>query len=362
MFTAKILRYLTSGVINNKRTQEVTMSETEARLPLFYTDLAMEAAEQLGAGEGGLPGVRMDVEERPIEDCDGVAVKVTWVAIQDSRGAEALGKPVGNYVTAECPAMKTSDILSHEGIIKVLVDLLASLEPFKNAKSVLVAGLGNHSVTPDALGPRVVSKTLVTRYLDGALPDELKPDTTRSVCAIAPGVLGTTGIETGEIIKGIVEHVKPDVVVAVDALAARSAGRVNSAVQFTDTGLCPGSGMGAGRTALTKETLGVPVVAIGVPTVVDAATLVNDTLDLMLEDMIAFTEEGSEFYKTLQNLGDEEKYPLIKRILDPYVGAMFVTPKDVDAVIERLSNIIANALNIALHPGIGKEDINRYMY
>ncbi|MCL2703448.1 MAG: GPR endopeptidase [Defluviitaleaceae bacterium] len=335
------------------------MSETEAHIPLFYTDLAMEAAENLGTGGEGIPGVRMELEDCQI---DGGTVKITRVFIEDENGAKALGKPVGTYVTAESASMKQNDIHAHEGIIKVLVDLLAGLEPLKNAKSILIVGLGNRYITPDALGPRVVSKALVTRYFEGEPAEDLKSGKLRYVCAVAPGVLGTTGIETGEIIKGITQHVKPDVVIAVDALAARSAARVNTTVQFTDTGLSPGSGMGTGRTALNVETLGVPVIAIGVPTVVDAATLVNDTLDLMLDDMIAATDEGSDFYNTLKDLGDTEKYGLIKRILDPYVGAMFVTPKDVDTVIDRLSNIIANALNIALHPGIGKEDINRYMY
>ncbi|MCL2406526.1 MAG: GPR endopeptidase, partial [Defluviitaleaceae bacterium] len=161
----------------------------------------------------------------------------------------------------------------------------------------------------------------------------------------------------GEIVKGLVEHVKPDVVIAIDALAARNARRVNSTIQFSDTGLSPGSGMGVGRTALSMETLGVPVVACGVPTVVDAATLVNDTMNLMLSDMKNECVEGSAFYEMLESLSEGERYGMIKRLLDPYVGAMFVTPKDVDSVIDRLSHIISDALNLALQPSLAKADI-----
>ena len=335
------------------------MCENERRGTNVYTDLAMETAESLMEGSAGIEGVSMDVDEKPIE---GDMVKVTWITIHSKEGEAALGKPMGNYVTAECAAMKANDIEAHEGVIKVLVDLLADLKSFREAKSVLVAGLGNWNATPDALGPRVLSKLLVTRHLQEVWPEGFEPGELRSVCGISPGVLGITGIETGEIIKGIVEHTKPDLVIAVDALAARSARRVNATIQFSDTGLRPGSGMGAGRRALNFETIGVPVLAIGVPTVVDAATLVNDTLDLVISEMADNVDENSAFYDTLQNLEEEDKYSMIKRVLDPYVGSMFVTPKDVDVVIDRLSNIIANALNIALHPGISKEDINRYMY
>ncbi|MDR1704999.1 MAG: GPR endopeptidase [Clostridiales bacterium] len=323
----------------------------------IYTDLALEMAETLGT-PSGIDGVSMDITMKPVP---GGAVKVTWIRVRDGNGARVMGRPIGNYITAECESMKVPDVEAHEGLIRVLVDILAGLEPVKSAKSVLVAGLGNWHVTPDALGPRVASKTLVTRHMDGTLPENLKK-AVRPVAVISPGVMGITGIETGEIIQGVVERSKPSLVIAIDALAARRVSRVNATIQIADTGLTPGSGMGNIRMPLSEETLGTPVIAIGVPTVVDAATLVNDTMDIMLEDMTTSVPQGSEFYKTLKELGDEDKYPLIKRALDPYMGNMFVTPKEVDAVIDRLSNIIANTINIALHPGITKEDINRYMY
>ncbi|MBR1442254.1 MAG: GPR endopeptidase, partial [Firmicutes bacterium] len=144
------------------------------------------------------------------------------------------------------------------------------------------------------------------------------------------------------------------------ALAARKTSRINATIQISDTGISPGAGMGNNRKVLNEEELGVPVVAIGVPTVVDAATLANDTMDNMIEAMINECESGSEFYKMLESLDKDEKYRLIRDVLDPYTENMFVTPKEIDAVMERVSNIIANAVNIALHPGITAEDINRY--
>ena len=333
------------------------MTEKEQQVPLLYTDLAMETAEGLGAGETSLPGVRVDTEEREIT---GGSVKITTVTIETDEGAAAIGKPIGSYITLESAAMKSGDILTHEEIILVFADKLSLLPRIKEAKSALIVGLGNEHVTPDALGPRVASKVLVTRFL--TLDTHNVMDNLLPVCVISPGVLGTTGIETGDIIKGIVDHVKPGVIIAVDALAARNAARVNTTIQFADTGLSPGSGMGTGRTAINEQNLGVPVIAVGVPTVISAATLVNGSIDLMISDMIKETEEGSDFYNMLKNLGEAERYSLIKRLLDPYIGSMFVTPKDVDAVIDRLSNIIANALNIVLHPGVEREDINRFMY
>lgn len=337
--------------------------EKDSAKPSIYTDLALEAAEALGCMGGSdteIEGVHMDITEKKIR---GGTLKTTWIEILDETGAASLGRRVGNYVTLESDSMKLNDIEAHEDIAKVLADCIGKLKECKRTGDVLVTGLGNWNVTPDALGPRVLSKLLVTRHIGSEVPEGIK-GAVASVAAVSPGVMGVTGIETCEIISGVVEKIKPGLVVAVDALAARRAGRVNATIQLTDTGLSPGSGMGNARKALDDESLGVPVIAIGVPTVVDAATLVNDTLDLMLEEMLKEAESGggAEFYNMLLRMADEERYSVVKSILDPYVGSMFVTPKEVDSVIDRLSNIIANALNISLHPGITKDDINRYMY
>ena len=321
------------------------------------TDLAIEAREL--AKESHAPEAdELDGVEVTTEKTD--AYYLTHVRILSETGSELMGKPIGNYITIESEQLKQNDVECHKKIIQLLSEQLRSLVQLKKEDCILVAGLGNWNITPDALGPKVISKLLVTRHLQGTLPEKIEK-TVRPVAAISPGVMGITGIETGEIIKGIVDKLQPALVIAIDALAARRSNRINAAIQMSDTGISPGAGVGNKRKLLNEETLGIPVIAIGVPTVVDAATLVNDTMDTILGEMIAQTPHGSAFYETLRTLEQEEKYRLIADILDPYAGNLFVTPKEVDAVIDRLSNIIANSINIALHPGITMEDINKYV-
>ena len=329
----------------------------------IYTDLALEIHEIISGGQKQstddyeVKGVKLSVSEVGHED-----ISVTTVQVLNQEGAEQMGKPIGNYITIESKTMRENDVEAHEKIIEEMSKKLAKLHKLNRDSSVLVVGLGNWNVTPDALGPKVISKILVTRHL----PDEVLPENIvgklRQVSAITPGVMGITGIETAETVKGIVERTKPDLIIAIDALASRSTNRINATIQMSDTGVSPGAGMGNKRMTLNEESMGVPVIAIGVPTVVDAATLINDTMDSMITDMANHVEQGSEFYTMLQDLGSENRYPLIKDLLDPYAGNMFVTPKEIDAVVERLSNVIANSINIALHPGVTKDDINRYMY
>ncbi len=321
------------------------------------TDLAIEArelAQQEKKSSEELEGVILQTNQTDI-------CQITHVKILNETGSETMGKPVGNYITIESELLKENDISSHEQMMQIVAEHIAGLTNLNKKSTILVVGLGNWNITPDALGPKVIEKILVTRHLDGVLPEEIEKSV-RSVAAISPGVMGITGIETGEIIKGVVERLQPDLVIAIDALAARKFSRINATIQMSDTGVAPGAGVGNKRMTLDKNSLGVPVLALGVPTVVDAATLINDTMDRMLEEMIAQTKEGSAFYEMLQSMDTEEKYRLIVEILNPYVGNMFVTPKEVDAVVDRLANIIANAINIALHPGITMEDINRFTY
>jgi len=321
------------------------------------TDLAIEATEMLTtkADEFNIDGVSVDTKLS-----EDKQIKITWVKIENEKGAKSMNKPIGNYITIESESMKINDVEAHEKIIEELSENIIKLHNLNKNSLILVVGLGNRNVTPDALGPKVVSKIVVTRHIKESLPEQIDASV-RPVSAVSPGVMGITGIETGEIVKGIAERIKPDLIITIDALAARCSSRINSTIQMTDTGISPGSGLGNKTMSLNYQTLGVPVIAIGVPTVVDAATLVNDTMDKMLQSMINETKEGSPFYQMLINLSNEEKYNLITEILNPYVGNMFVTPKEVDAVIERLANIIANSINIALHPGITEKDINRYL-
>ncbi len=323
------------------------------------TDLALEAREEIGKGRTG----EIDGMEVYEEEFANHRIKLTWVEITGEEASEAMGKPPGNYITIESEAMKENDTKTHEQIAKIMAKYLGKLHKLKKSASILIVGLGNQYVTPDALGPKVVSSVLVTRHLREGLPKELT-GAMRGVSAISPGVMGLTGIETMDIIKGVVDRIKPDLVVAIDALAARCTNRINATIQMSDTGISPGAGIGNKRAMLDKKSLGVPVVAIGVPTVVDAVTLVNDTMDMMLKSILVSLEEMNTeagFFRMLEGLTQDEKRGLISEILSPYAGAMFVTPKEVDAVIERLAGIIANALNMALHPGITADDINRYL-
>jgi len=226
----------------------------------FYTDLALEMAESLNTSDKSqADGV--EVETTTEED-----IEITAVRITNDAGAAAMQKPIGSYITIASPALRINDISTHERIIELLSAQLSELTSDISKQTILVIGLGNSNVTPDALGPKVVAKTLITRHILETLPEELMGGVL-SVCAIAPSVMGLTGIETAEIVRGLVAHVKPSLVIAVDALAARKVSRVNSVIQLTNTGISPGAGMGTGRMPLNQESLGVPVIAIGVPTV-----------------------------------------------------------------------------------------------
>jgi len=333
----------------------INQSRKQTNKQSIRTDLALETQEHISQSGTELSGVEVLTEED-----DELGITVTWVKILDETGAAAMGKPIGNYITIESAAMKESDTEAHEEIVKILARKLGKLHNLADNAVILVVGLGNWQVTPDALGPKVCDKILVTRHIADDTPQDLQ-GRVRAVSALSPGVMGLTGIETAEIVKGVAEKIKPDMIIAVDALAARRTSRINATIQISDAGINPGSGLGNKRTAINQSTMGVPVIGVGVPTVVDAATLVNDTMERMLDEMAEAAPDEHTFYDMLRGLQDNERYGLIKEILDPYEGNMFVTPKDVDAVIGRLANIIASGFNIALHPGITQEDVNRYL-
>jgi spore protease len=325
------------------------------------TDLAMEANELLK--EQSLREAKSEFKEPPgvdVENAGDGEIKITRVKITSPTGEAAIGKPMGNYITLEVPGLKYNDQVLYEDTCKALAKELTGIIKLGSKSTILIVGLGNWNVTPDALGPKVVSSVMVTRHLHEYVPDQVD-DGVRPVCAVAPGVLGITGIETGEIIRGIVDRVKPDIVIAIDALASRKMERVNTTIQIADTGISPGSGVGNKRKDLSKETLGVPVIAIGVPTVVDAATMANDTIDLVLDSMIEQAPKGTEFYNMLKSIDRNEKYEMIREVLQPYIGNLIVTPKEIDETVERIAKVIANGLNIALHQGITLDDVNRYI-
>lgn len=318
------------------------------------TDLAIEAKEiYQKKNNGKFPGVEV------IEENEG-EVKITKVWIKDEIGERAMGKPIGTYITLDIPAVTHYDGDSMDEVSEAMAKVLTPMVTLEKNMTALVVGLGNSSITPDALGPKVISKLMITRHLKELVPDSID-ESIRPVCGISPGVLGTTGIETGEIIKGVVEKIKPNLIICIDALASRKMERVNKTIQIGDTGISPGSGVGNKRMEISQRTLGIPVIAIGVPTVVDAATMANDTIDLAIDEMIKQSTNGGEFYNMLRAIDKNEKQKMIEEILNPYVGNLMVTPKEVDLVVDSLSKVIANGINIALQPALGLEDINRYM-
>ena len=276
------------------------------------TDLALEARERF---EEDVEIRGVEVEEAYDEQRD---IRVTVVRIRTENGAKAMGKPIGTYITLEAPRMSEPDEDYHREVSEKLAGYLKKLLDVKNEKSVLVVGLGNREVTPDALGPEAVNHLRVTRHVVREYGKAaFAREKVQLVSAIVPGVMAQTGMETLEIVRGIVAETKPDQVVVIDALAARSSKRLNRTIQISDAGIQPGSGVGNHRNSLTRETIGIPVLAIGVPTVVDAATIVYDAT------------------------GDRSSVP-------PGLNGMFVTPKNVDEMIRRLSFTISEALNLAL--------------
>ena len=307
------------------------------------TDLALEATEICEEQSTALDGVVVDTKE--LEDCT-----ITTVEIINEIGSKIMNKEIGKYITLESDLMKFDDDDSREKVINYLKDELIEIFGTDQSKKTLIIGLGNWNITSDALGPRAVSKTLVTRHIFKNYNKDYDDDFSE-VAALSPGVMGITGIETVEIVKSIVDKIKPDRVVAIDALASRKMDRVNSTIQISTGGIAPGGGVGNKRKALDKSYLGVDVIAIGVPTVVDAATLTIDVLDLAIDNLIEVSQENSEFYKMLTKLKAEEKYQLIKDSLDPYDKNLIVTPKDIDETIENLAIIISEGLNRSLHPG-----------
>ncbi len=320
------------------------------------TDLAVEAREMYM--ENGSIAEDITGLETEDESFDW-GINVTRVIITNEDGEKALGKPVGRYVTVELPENGQVWQEAYEEACRVCAKELKALLNNKVGETVLVVGLGNRNITADAVGPKCVESVLVTRHLLEYMPEEID-SRLKSVCAVSPGVLGITGIETGEMVKGLVEKVGPSAVIAVDALCSRRMDRVNSTIQMSDTGITPGAGVGNKRMAINEETLGVPVIAVGVPTVIDAATIAGDTIDVLLEDLRENARDSEPLYRMLSIVANEDKYVLIKQVLQDGYGNFVVTPKEVDTLVGRVAEIIANGINIALHEGITLEDIDKY--
>lgn len=318
------------------------------------TDLAMEQKERFESDHVEVSGVVLEEEYDEEKE-----IKITTVRIETENGAKAMGKPVGTYLTLEAPNMAAADEGYHREISETLAGFLEKYmkdteEKQEKGYSVLVVGLGNREVTPDALGPYVVDQLNVTRHIVQEYGRyAVGKGGSRIVSAIVPGVMAQTGMESAEIIRGIVNETTPDLIMVIDALAARSTKRLNRTIQISDAGIYPGAGVGNHRSEITKDTMGIPVIAIGVPTVVDAATIVNDTMENFIMAL-----ETSETLKgvgvVLQGYNSAEKYELVKELIAPHLNGMFVTPKDIDDTVRRISYTISEAMNMLF---AGKEKI-----
>lgn len=303
------------------------------------TDLALEEKERFPGDGGEVKGVSLREwyhQERQI--------KITEVKILNEKGAKAMGKEMGTYLTIEARDLDRKGETFRQ---KLADELAGQIRKLTKAGKVLVVGLGNLYVTPDSLGPRVLQHLHVTRHYDGQYgAGFLTSHGMASISGIVPGVMAQTGMETAEILKGVVKETKPELVIAIDALAARSVHRLGCTIQLSDTGIRPGSGVGNHRSGLTEETLGVPVLAVGVPTVVGAAAIVQDTIEAMVKALEMGTgTKGAGQY--LSGLGPEEQYALIRELLEPEFGPMFVTPPDIDERVEQLGLVISEAIELA---------------
>ncbi|SFS82551.1 GPR endopeptidase [Marininema halotolerans] len=375
------------GTSSQENLQNQSASLDTGRFPV-RTDLAREAhdmaVQEQGSPDGGIPGVQ-------IEEQDEEGIVTSWIRVESEEGAQALGKAQGTYLTLEVPGLRSQDSMLQERVLKKFTQeferYLAEIGIDPNA-SILIVGLGNQNVTADALGPFVVKHSMVTRHLFRLMPEQVE-EGYRPVSAIAPGVLGTTGMETSEIIFGVVERTQPDVIIAIDSLASRALSRVNTTIQVSDVGIFPGSGVGNKRLPLNQDSLGIPVIAIGIPTVVDAATIAHDTAEFVLAHIHREMNQGKgkptnpldpmnrASVKELQSqeispesrqhmlgmvggLEVDEKQQLIQEVLEPLGQNLIVTPKEVDAFIGDMGKMVALGLNCALHDAVTPENVSAH--
>ena len=307
-------------------------------MPITRTDLAMECFEN--ADGGAIPGTQ-------VSHWESGGIQITEVLVTDNEAAQLLDKPKGAYLTLECPLLLERDPDARLAMAALLAEEIDRMLPGGDGDApVLVVGLGNRGITPDALGPGVVDRTLATRHMLGA---PWARSGLNSVCAVAPGVLGITGIESMELVEALVKAICPRAILCVDSLAARDSHRIGCTIQLTDTGIQPGAGVGNHRRPLTAQSVGVPVVSVGMPTVVYAATLARDAF--------AWLAEGD---------GDDAPHEealedMEKTLLGARIGEMIVTPREIDAIIQDASGIIASAVNRALQPTLSDAEIAAMM-
>ncbi len=307
----------------------------------FRTDLALERRDIFKKinNTDNIDGIESSVNK--VSD----SIIVEKVKVTNKNGEKAIEKPIGEYITIDVKKMRNIDEDEIQKIADTLKDELKGLinKHVDKKGEILVVGLGNLNSTPDSLGSKVMQEIDVTRHIFKYLPQYVS-DEDREVSAISPGVLGTTGIETLEILKGIVDNIKPKLLIVVDSLASKSINRISSSIQLSDTGIIPGAGVGNKRKEISKNTLNVPVIAIGIPTVVELATLVSDGIDIFIDNL----QDKAKSNDYLNNLKENDKYEEVKEALNIGDYNMIVTPKEIDELIENMKNVVARGINFAL--------------
>ncbi|MGB4504938.1 MAG: GPR endopeptidase [Syntrophaceticus sp.] len=308
----------------------------------LHTDLALEARDLVrGATGREISGVSEEQQTFPHGS-------VTIIKILDENAERIMGKPIGTYITIEAPELKYKSPDTQQSVADILAQHLRNLLQLTGQETILIIGLGNWQATPDALGPTVVQNTLITRHLFQHMPETVK--NYQSVCAIAPGVLGITGIETAEIIRGVVEKVQPNAIIAIDALAAANISRLGTTIQIGDNGITPGSGVNNRRAEINHQTMGVPVIAIGVPTVVNAALIAKTALETYLNKFSPGKYHPVYIQETIND------------VLNPFEGSLIVTPREIDDLIKNAGRTINQGITLAVHHRVPQEELASLMY
>ena len=307
----------------------------------FITDMADERRDiyrKANNLDDEINGIKCELVENDM-------AKITRVEILDLEGEKALNKPIGNYITIDLKKISNLDMVEEEKIIEIISKEIGRLVDCNVEKDddVLVVGLGNENLVADALGSKVIENTKVTRHIKRYFPQYLD-ENKRTISAISPGVMGLTGIETIEIVKGIVQNINPKLIIAIDSLLSKNIERINKSIQISDTGIVPGSGVENTQKELSKANLGIPVVAIGIPTVIESSSIVNDAINLFIEKL----QKSKKSNEYLDKLKMQDNYEEVRKILNLKALNLIVTPKEIDEIVEEMAFFISSGINNAL--------------
>ena len=331
----------------NKKSLRVKNTCEVIHLISIRTDLVYETMEA-AAEQGVIDGINS-------EDVKSGDIEVNRITVKTEQAAQRIGRKSGRYSTVFCPGILEADGDTLLQMIDAIAAEIRALLPDGADATLLIVGLGNTSVTPDALGPMAVSNVVVTRHIKENMLDLYKEFQLGEVAAISPGVLGQTGVESAEIIKGVVGKIQPTAVIAIDALMSRKMSRLAATVQLSDTGITPGSGLNNSRSEISEQTIGIPVIAVGMPTVIDAATLACDVVE-QAENRRDVSDPRAD-----RSEQDQSRYELIRQSLSPYEMNLVVTPKHVDSIIQKAARLLGYSINRAMHPSLTLEDMASFL-